>query len=196
MSNKESENLTPTNPILGNSKTLFKKGNLDREPIKIGPNSLFFPKVELQKNFNYDSLSGFSPSEASDVSSQQIFVNPFWKQAKSDEKQFNCADCGKGFATKICFKRHLRRHQDSKLFYCERCSRFYNMNIYNLHIDMHDHPLQHYKCKKCEKDFKTYRELIIHSRIHSGIFTYSCDKCDFKCHQRGNLTIHQKKKHS
>ncbi|XP_059099695.1 zinc finger protein 675-like [Tigriopus californicus] len=83
------------------------------------------------------------------------------------EKQFECDHCGKRYADRIMFRKHVKA----------------------VHI-------KPYLCSLCPGRFGNKSQLDEHKKIHTGDKPHACDQCDFKCAKKSNLIDHKQKKHN
>ena len=84
------------------------------------------------------------------------------------EKLFNCKICDKKFANKFTLVRHQATHSDVRNFKCSICpdGRFFKTKSQLSH-----HMVYHYEPK------------------------FACYHCDYKCHRKSSLNIHEKSYH-
>ncbi|XP_033761950.1 zinc finger protein 82 homolog isoform X2 [Pecten maximus] len=114
--------------------------------------------------------------------------------------ELQCKDCN----YKTMRKEHLARHRnnvhsDLRPFLCDLCGcsfkRADTLTAHKVtHIDK-KYRLYQYKCKECDKDFRSRAHLSEHMAMHSSLRMYLCDICGvgFKrksCQQKHMKSIH------
>ncbi|XP_050400211.1 zinc finger and SCAN domain-containing protein 12 isoform X3 [Patella vulgata] len=66
---------------------------------------------------------------------------------------------------------------DTKLLNCRFCGAFFkDRESLGGHITRHENI--EYKCKQCDKSYKSKQRPQEHSNIHKGVNSYKCDRCD------------------
>lgn len=92
----------------------------------------------------------------------------------------------------------------STIVYCHKCAlcdfRTNNINNltrhYTVHINNFYPPTSvEYICGRCNNNFKTKEELLVHSNTHS-VLTYQCNICGKKCKSIGGLKSHKTHLHN
>ncbi|XP_060079288.1 zinc finger protein 543-like isoform X2 [Ylistrum balloti] len=122
------------------------------------------------------------------------------KVEETSAVELQCKDCN----YKTMRKEHLARHRnnvhtDLRPFLCDLCGcsfkRADTLTAHKVtHIDK-KYRLYQYKCKECEKDFRSRAHLSEHMAMHSSLRMYLCDICGvgFKrksCQQKHMKSIH------
>lgn len=95
----------------------------------------------------------------------------------TDEKPWTCSYCGKGFKVKARLQLHERRHTGERPYQCSYCVKSFVANS-----DLKDHARTHtgerpYKCKFCGKTFVLSTNRNAHEKIHTGEKPHQCDLC-------------------
>ncbi|XP_023320079.1 zinc finger and SCAN domain-containing protein 2 [Eurytemora carolleeae] len=94
-------------------------------------------------------------------------------------------------------KKHRRNHQiqANQLQKCDKCEKYYPPKyLATRHILVHQEG-KNFKCKVCEKSFKTPENLKVHNRIHGPDdvkYTHCCDLCGRRFTQKANLESHMR----
>ena len=101
-----------------------------------------------------------------------------------------CSPCGQEFTTKKILAKHLEIHHDNRKFKCVKCDKeVVGKTKLNNHMRSHKSVC----CKFCGLQV-AHGSLPFHqtkcSDNKKGIL-YSCDKCDYKTDQKGNLKRHK-----
>ena len=106
---------------------------------------------------------------------------------------FICSICSKKCNTVSAMRMHEYEHGDeSKLKKCTDCGKTFPFDSQlKTHRKSHLTALE-YQCSKCNKWFKNKGEVDKHQAMHSGKM-WTCDKCDYECHDPKNLKAHQHK---
>ena len=111
------------------------------------------------------------------------------------EKPFKCDTCGRGFADKSNFQRHVRIHEGdiSKKHTCETCNKsFRSPSELKTHEMVHT-GIKPFSCDLCDASFTVRSGLRYHQKLHdeNGVKTYSCDKCDGTFTTKSSLNCHK-----
>ena len=108
----------------------------------------------------------------------------------TDEKPFECEDCGKKFKSKQYLNRHRLIHTHEKSFKCEDCGKcFLTKNQLKTHRRIHTGE-RAFKCEECGKEFTTKHILKQHSLIHTGL-PFECELCGKKFRPGFEKTVTQ-----
>ncbi|KAF7237329.1 Zinc finger protein 34 [Varanus komodoensis] len=110
----------------------------------------------------------------------------------TEEKLYECTECGKSFKRNQNFLQHKGTHRGDKAHTCIECGKsfFHNGNL-------NKHQLTHtgekpYKCTECGKSFTQRHSLTIHQRTHTGEKPYKCVDCGKSFSTSCSLTVHQR----
>ncbi|CAK1592446.1 unnamed protein product [Parnassius mnemosyne] len=94
---------------------------------------------------------------------------------KDEGALYECRDCGKSFASRDCYKNHMRlskRHvpEDAYIHACNYCGKKFATKWCMVdHVDWDHLKLIKYQCNVCFKPFKTAKILVAHiNNIHQG----------------------------
>jgi uncharacterized Zn-finger protein len=123
----------------------------------------------------------------------------FLKDTDTD-KPFICLweNCGKQFTKKSDLIRHVRIHNNERLYKCELCDKSFIQNsALTIHTRIHtnDRP---YTCTylNCDKAFYDSSGLTRHLRSHEGIKMYKCEKCPKAFTRKSTLIRHHQVTHT
>ncbi|XP_055838246.1 gastrula zinc finger protein XlCGF26.1 [Episyrphus balteatus] len=102
-----------------------------------------------------------------------------------------CCLCEVGFFSNKDFDEHLRKHVDSKPFFCFECdSRFLTKTALNVHHPKHSIETP-YVCPHCSKGFKWKQGLTSHLQIHKKEKEMLCDVCGYSTTHMKALKSHK-----
>ena len=120
----------------------------------------------------------------------------------SDEKQFDCAICGRQFRQPDVRDQHQKKHSDSADadHICVECGDvFKTPRSLKMHREaQHNIEAQH-ECVTCGKRFKYASALSRHKVLHTGVKRYKCEDCEkpfttsysLQCHLRSHAGVKQ-----
>ncbi|XP_031627841.1 zinc finger protein 883-like [Contarinia nasturtii] len=115
------------------------------------------------------------------------------KLVHSDEKSFQCAQCGKLFNHSGNYKKHMRTHSGERPFKCFCGKAFAQTSNYQAHMRVHmnDKP---FKCDEtgCDRSFVQQINLTLHKRVHSGEKPFSCPTCQRTFRRKSQCISHSK----
>ncbi|KAI1285288.1 Oocyte zinc finger protein [Halotydeus destructor] len=134
------------------------------------------------------------------------------KKIHSNEKNYLCTVCGKGFKNKKQLINHAKRHQ-SKLdrqasediapekgvekkktaeYKCDQCGRqFFDARAMRVHHDQVHKKLRPYVCSQCGHSAASRSALRTHVRSHTGEKPFKCDQCDYTTSDHNSLRRHR-----
>ncbi|CAL1542589.1 unnamed protein product [Lymnaea stagnalis] len=116
------------------------------------------------------------------------------------ERPHMCTSCGKCFVSATDLNTHKRRHkanhddkyQSDHSFICKLCGRIYKMkNSLIIHMKIHQGIFDH-PCDFCEKKFKSHAELRHHRRTHTLEKPYMCETCNRSFSRHSTLVNHRR----
>ncbi|KAL1781513.1 zinc finger protein 426 isoform X1, partial [Sigmodon hispidus] len=165
-----------------------------------------------KKNCADEKLSEFNQGE--ETYTTPVKVN---QKIATQEKYFECSDCGKSFINQSQLQTHRRTHNGDKLYdwneygrsfinsrlaviietlnakkpyRCKECGKGYRYPAYlNIHMRTHTGE-KPYECKECGKAFNYSNSFQIHGRTHTGEKPYVCNQCGKAFTQYSGLSIH------
>nr|XP_026501159.1 zinc finger protein 726-like [Vanessa tameamea] len=107
--------------------------------------------------------------------------------------EITCHFCGKYVRGRRNVYRHLKSHTEQKVS-CTICKKVMNKMSYHTHMKRHS-GIKSYTCEKCASTFYTSAELCNHKRwVHNKKENFfKCDLCDYKCAKAYNVKQHQSK---
>ena len=118
------------------------------------------------------------------------------KHMNVHSNKYKCTECGKGFQNNQGLKVHRQSHSAQKpseglmLYSCSQCDkRFPNPYRLNSHMNVHS---SKFKCSDCEKCFRSFRELSLHTRNHSGEKPFECTVCGKRFPRAASLVVHSR----
>ncbi|XP_061746846.1 zinc finger protein 501-like [Nerophis ophidion] len=158
------------------------------EDIKSEPDSIFGPLSDMDHMM----------SDTSDHSDHIQKPLESKNDSKSDtrhhtnNKHFDCSECGKSFRRKTNFREHMRVHTGEKPFICSVCQKSFSRKL-----DMTKHMRTHtgekpFACSVCSKRFNTKYEIMLHMRIHSGEKPFTCSICKKSFSRNYHMTTHMR----
>ncbi|XP_075698667.1 uncharacterized protein LOC142663734 [Rhinoderma darwinii] len=145
----------------------------------------------VKKTFGNDGICKFLIS-SNEKSSSPILDLANRQSTCTDDKPFDCSECGKLFRSKARCVVHGRRHTGERPFECNECGQCFSENG-NLVRHQRTHTGERQiKCPECGKCFRDKSTLARHQRMHTGEKPFSCPECAkcFSC--KSNLVVHQR----
>jgi KRAB domain-containing zinc finger protein len=121
---------------------------------------------------------------------KSYLVQHMWKH-RSD-KQFNYAQCKRGYNVRDKFKTHLRSHSiNPRPFQCDLCPKSYPTKQHIKEYLMAIHSEQNLKCNECDFSTKKKEFFNSHKRRHSNAKPFSCPICKKKFKTKQEIQQHQ-----
>ncbi|XP_058056034.1 zinc finger protein 62 homolog [Anopheles bellator] len=114
-----------------------------------------------------------------------------------EERQLQCAECGKWLNGERCMKMHLKIHSAKNLA-CGECDYKTNKSLLlKRHKITHHQQERPFLCDLCEKTFKVKRDLKVHmlSKHSMQSRTFQCNFCNLRFRNSANFYAHRKSQH-
>lgn len=115
------------------------------------------------------------------------------KTVHREDREHMCPQCGALFKAKAYLDQHLAHvHTTKERVVCRYCGRDFKTEA-NLrsHVKVVHKPQNpKYTCKTCHKTFLAPKDLLRHSKVHTGIKDYMCPKCHRCFSRKDNMTAH------
>ncbi|EHB03704.1 Zinc finger protein 426, partial [Heterocephalus glaber] len=168
-----------------------------------------------QETSTREKLSAFNRSGEIFCMSPNVYQRQLF--TSTQEKSFECSDCGKSFVNQSHLQAHWEIHSGDKLcewkeyggfinsaslpvlietlnarkpYKCKECGKGYRYPAYlNIHMRTHTGE-KPYECKECGKAFNYSNSFQIHGRTHTGEKPYICKLCGKAFTQYSGLSIH------
>lgn len=119
----------------------------------------------------------------------------------SDERQFKCSVCGRGFKQIAQLKNHSVIHlgKNSDVIpswyakkQCDICCKvFSDSKCLKKHVQAVHSKLRPYICHVCNHQSSRKAMLESHMRQHTGSKPYACDECDYRTGDHNSLRRHR-----
>nr|XP_061781235.1 zinc finger protein 180-like isoform X8 [Nerophis lumbriciformis] len=108
------------------------------------------------------------------------------------EKPFTCSVCKKSFSTKRNMTRHIRTHIGEKPFTCSVCKKSFSKKC-NMTTHMRTHTGEKpFACSACAKRFNTKNDMVLHMRTHTGEKPFTCSVCKKNFSIKQHMTTHMR----
>ncbi|XP_074051383.1 uncharacterized protein LOC141494155 [Macrotis lagotis] len=110
----------------------------------------------------------------------------------TEEKSFECHDCGKAFRWSSHLAQHQITHTGEKPYECKECGKAFGLSTGLTHHQRIHTGEKPYECNECGKAFLLNTNFIVHQRIHSGEKPYECNECVKAFNRSTQLTVKQR----
>ncbi|XP_061166482.1 protein suppressor of hairy wing-like [Saccostrea echinata] len=109
----------------------------------------------------------------------------------TNQKDYICDECGKGFRTRACLSKHLQRHSDIRPFSCDICNRAFKVKVaLRKHVALHSE-YRPYSCEMCGQKFSSKSNKNVHMKTHDySDRPYPCPVCPYAAKIQGHLLSH------
>uniref|UniRef100_H0XCC6 Zinc finger protein 560 n=1 Tax=Otolemur garnettii TaxID=30611 RepID=H0XCC6_OTOGA len=119
-----------------------------------------------------------------------LTLNVEFQRKYTQDKYFECNDCGKTFVNQSHIQAHRKTHYGEKLYECEHCGKvFPDSMTCAVHVETHI-VKNTYECKECGKGFRNPTYLDNHMQTHTGMEPYKCKDCGKVFTVHSDLTKH------
>ncbi|XP_072772677.1 uncharacterized protein [Nerophis lumbriciformis] len=153
------------------------------EDIKSEPDSIFAPLSDMDHMMSHSSDHSDhiqKPLESKNDSNGDT-------RHHTNNKHFDCSECGKSFRRKSHFTRHMRIHTGEKPFTCSVCKKSFSTKHYvTTHMRIHTGE-KPFTCSVCKKSFSRKKYMITHMRTHTGENPFACSASNHSDHIQKSL---------
>ncbi|XP_061748947.1 gastrula zinc finger protein XlCGF52.1-like [Nerophis ophidion] len=159
------------------------------EDIKSEPDSIFAPLSDMDQTMSHSS-------DHSDHIQKPLESKNDCKgdtRHHTNNKHFDCSQCGKSFRLKTDFIRHKRIHTGEKPFTCSVCKKSFSTKQHmTTHMRTHTGE-KHFTCSVCKKSFSIKSAMTRHMRTHTGEKPFPCSVCKKSFSRKQHMTTHMRR---
>nr|XP_061779338.1 zinc finger protein 37 homolog [Nerophis lumbriciformis] len=158
------------------------------EDIKSEPDSIFAPLSDM------DHMMSHSSDHSDHIQKPLESKNDSKGDTRhhTNNKHFDCSECGKSFRHKGHFTEHMRIHTGEKPFTCSVCKKSYSRKQ-SMTTHMRTHTGEKpFACSACAKRFNTKNAIILHMRTHTGEKRFTCSVCKKSFSRKEHMTTHMR----
>ncbi|XP_061746836.1 zinc finger protein 33A-like isoform X2 [Nerophis ophidion] len=159
------------------------------EDIKSEPDGIFAPLSDMDHMM----------SDSSDHSDHIQKLLESKNDSKGDtrhhtnNKHFDCSECGKSFRRKSNFTVHMRIHNGEKLFTCSVCKKSFSTKlIMTRHMRTHTGE-KPFTCSVCKKSFSIKESMTRHMKTHTGEKPFTCSICKKRFSRKLEMSTHMRR---
>ncbi|XP_061747025.1 zinc finger protein 33A-like isoform X2 [Nerophis ophidion] len=158
------------------------------EDIKSQPDSLFAPLSDM------DHMMSDSSDHSDHIQKSLERKNDSKCDTRhhTNNKHFDCSECGKSFRKRSNFTVHMRIHTGEKPFTCSVCKKSFSKKQHmTTHMRTHTGE-KPFPCSVCKKSFSMKLDMTIHMRTHTGEKPFTCSVCKKSFSRKQHMTRHMR----
>ncbi|XP_072772646.1 uncharacterized protein [Nerophis lumbriciformis] len=159
------------------------------EDIKSEPDSIFAPLSDM------DHMMSHSSDHSDHIQKPLESKNDSKGDTRhhTNNKHFDCSECGKSFRLKSDCTRHMRTHTGEKPFTCSVCKKsFSRKGVMTRHMRRTHTGEKPFACSACAKRFNTKYAMTTHMRTHTGEKPFTCSVCKKSFSKKERMTTHMR----